>query len=491
MGIRLGKKNIGIVIGKEDLITELNTQDSLLADLENDINNLPPAGSVVIEGIEIDLPEAFANVANIYYFKVNNKILFSGYTNGVTTSVGLWVYNMDNKEWKQINSNVYAWSTFQQVTEHKVLIASSNLYSTEKLLLYNIIDDTVSILWQSVKSGLNNIFYKVNETKWLIAPSSSSSLGFLVYNTLDDSIINITSITSWGWQYFYKINENQILIGGGSNGFLLYNSDDDTIIKSYDQGDGWRFFTKVGNKILISSGYSNSGLLSYDIITKETNKIYDLGSAWSYTQVINNKCLLSATSSNSGILLYNSDDNTLSLIYDTGSYWQYANVINNKCLISSSVSAGTGLLVYNYEDDTIITLLNKGYNWKYFQNIKDKCLIGGANYSELYLYNPVDNNLTLLYGLNSAQYFKQVEENKCLIASSNKSTSNEGLYLYNSDTELVSKLGNVKGWGYDTFKQEEDNWYVSASDKTYSAFTLLYNSTDDSIKLVKYYIGEV
>ena len=82
--------------------------------------------------------------------------------------------------------------------------------------------------------------------------------------------------------------------------------------------------------------------------------------------------------------------------------------------------------------------------------------------------------------------FEQISENKWLIVSSRYT---QGILLFNSEDKSVVKIYNY-GY-YDTVIKQDNKCYIEHSNKNTGKYTVLYNLDDNTIRLVKYYLGEI
>ena len=73
---------------------------------------------------------------------------------------------------------------------------------------------------------------------------------------------------------------------------------------------------------------------------------------------------------------------------------------------------------------------------------------------------------------------------------------NGGVLFFDTTTNTAT-LKSSTGYDYDTLIEDNGNYYIEYSGKTASnsstakRYTLYYNTTDGTVKVVKYYLGEI
>lgn len=502
MGVYLGNTKIGLTVyeklnkeltEQETLLNELEVQVDELKDISNEIITITENGEYDVKnygtavvsiggGIEVELPEKFAEAGEIYHFIVNdNTILFSDKS---VSGIGVWVYKIKEKTWNQAYTKGSQWNFFM-MAGNNCLIGGINATG---ILLYNSTDDSII---QVHKNGTGwRYLSAIDDNKFLLGGTTTDT-GLLLYNANNN---NLTKIYSNGhaWRFVEKIKDNNYLISSFLNnaqGILHYNSETNEINQIYSSGNGWNKFVKVNDtKWLIcgdnanNSGYAK-GVLLYDSQNNTINQIYTTGYCWIYIHRVGNNYLISSSySSNSlGILRYNSIDDSIEQIYSIEYAWQYFQTIGDKCLVSTNNGLNTGVLLYNSTSDSIEQIYSSGYRYMYFQIIGNKCLISSQVSNGVLVYDSNTNEVHQVYtrGPNWGN-FKTIGD-KCLI--SNKSSTYSGLLVYNSIDDTVV-VGRGIGIGYDIFKEVDGNCYVECSDKLKNPYTLYYNSVDGSVKVV-------
>lgn len=443
---------------------------------------------LALDGTEliVELPEMFQtepSLSIVYYFQVDDNTLLA--SANLPNNIGIWQYKIKEQTWTQLWEYGRDWQYFQEVP-NGILISASSSYSelTQGVVFYDKTTETTTQLYNKSSSWRN--YQQVSETKWLISSTttntgvllynsinntierkytSGSSFRFfengdnyliigygliLLYNATDDSVTSIYSpdIKS-GYEYVYKIEDGYLFSGSSSDvGILRYKTSDNSVIQVYTEGKYWQYFKEVGDYVLISSSDTNSGMLSFNKLTDETTKIYDTNHSWMYFQLVPNGCLVSNNITGSGLWLFNPTTNSMTKIYETGGVWIYYQLMEDRCLISSgaTASASRGILVYYFADNSVVQKYTEGYAWKYFKIVNNTCFIS--------------------------------------------SSSTNGLVLYNYSTDTFNSIYKYSN-SYNIFTPDGDNYYIESSNKTTNPKILYYNATDQTCKLVKYYIGEI
>ena len=130
--------------------------------------------------IEVELPEEFDDVANVYYFKITEeKMLFSGDNSGM----GLWLYRIKEKSWKQVSSLYANWSMCFIFGDHCLISGNHN---NSGILCYDITSDEVEQIYDS---GLHWSSAKSVGDRILIFSSTTS--GILSYDITNRTIKKI------------------------------------------------------------------------------------------------------------------------------------------------------------------------------------------------------------------------------------------------------------------------------------------------------------
>ena len=479
--------------------------------------------------ITINLPEEFADASEVYYVDVTKDKLLISANN---TNVGIWLYNIHLNQLTQIHNTGYNFKYFQQLTDTVWMISSATY--TDGVYKYDEINDTIIQIYNRGYEW--TYWHKVTDTKWLASSDGNFATGMWVYHLNTDTFVKLLSTDSTyrvKSEYVYKLSNEIWLYSSGasaSHGLYQYNTVTDEVIKLTNYGGYCDLFIKVNNKYMLCSSSTNSTyLLQYDLLNNtatqlsesvsvykyirkitevkwlitstenrtatngihlynaesgELTRIYTEGYGLGVVAIIENKVLLSTlaySSNNLGILLYNTDDDTVTQIYSTGQQWKFAQRIGSKCLISSAYTSG-GILLYNADDDTVTQIYSIGKNWQYFQLINDKCLINTSEGSSngILVYSSIDDSIIKTIDGYEFSNFKITNNDKCLMTSK----SQTALYLYNYVTNTTVAIRNGTK-NCDIFIEQNNNYYISASDKTKNPRTILYNSTDDSTKLVK------
>lgn len=368
--------------------------------------------------------------------------------------------------------------------EYNIDVTESNGIQKLNITLAGISKELTVNLPEEFATATEIYHFQVNDDTILFS-SQTQDIGLWVYNINENSWKQGYS-TGYSWRYFQKINDNKCLISSSYfDGVLLYISDDN-ITLAYSSGKSYEFFHQVNiDKWLISSSNTH-GILLFNAIDNTINKIYDIGYRLEFFKLIGDKALL-GSSSVKGIWLYNDNDNTATRLYEYG-YWRYFQSVGNKCLIASNTSNSSGLLLLDFTNNEITKIYENGYNWRYFYIVKDRCLISTSNGSDngILLFDSNNDTITRIGDGYGYKYFHSITDAKVLMTSAN----NTMLLLYNYENNSIVSKG-VRTIYCDVFKQDGIHCYISASNKSKNAFTYYYDSTDDSVKLVGYYIGEV
>lgn len=458
---------------------ELNNQkiDAIIKSLEDKVI------AITETGLEIELPEAFATMAMIYYFKVDDDtLLISGDT---VTNIGIWIYHISTKEFSQIYNKNYKYNRYQLIKD-KILIGGE---TTSYILQYDITKNEIKELNETWYYPIFLPFKDkvlINSTQWTYT-------GMSVYDYNTETIEKIYN-SSYGFNTIKIYNENYALIGGGT-GLLLYKYLDNSIKQVYSEGHSFEVFHKMRDKYLICSDATNSdGVIMFNTLTEEAIKVSSVGRQGKHFHDIKDRCIITCEGSSYHIIVYDYNTDIAESKYTGNRFNTFATVAENYVLMSFSTAGSTYPPVYyDYTSNSVIKATSSGMPSMKMQVINDRVLCGFNSTSQnLYIFDPSKiEEGTQFKSIYSGGYqlniFKVIK-NKCLIVSTLYDTTSNGIFLYNYDTNSVKKIYNAGK--FDTFIEDGDNCYITYSDKA-NKRTVYYNYEDDSVKLVSYYLAEV
>lgn len=535
--IRYGVEILGVVgtmEQKEDLDVELNEQESLLSDLQSQVDNLPEINlnvatateSDVIKGktffsgdnvmktgtfelklqektftkngtynasddgidgyssvvvdigakINLPLPSAFGKVTFISYVKItDDKLLVSS----GTTGCGLWLYTISTNSMVELYTEGEYWQYFQQVTNTRWLIGSSSR-TAGGILIYDSVDNSVI---RYSHSYYFDSFQQVTDTKWLIGcgDSSWSGGGILLYDTSTSEIKTVYS-SGYDWAIFQQVTNTKWLISSanGSAGVLVYDSSVDTVAKLYSSGKDWNFFQPVTDtKWLISSYREDTGILLYESVTDTLTRIYASSCSWTgFLKTAPTEWLIGNAhfSGDAGVLRYNSETDEIEQLYATGRSWDnFQQVTDTRWLICGGA---TGVLVYDTTERTLTELAIDSPSLSVYYQISDnKWLITSDSSAGkgVVLYNVESNTVVSLYQTGAWPKIKQVTATKYVMTGS----SNKGVLSYDSSTDTITQVYTSSTW---SFLQPIGNKCLITSNTAYdnSYGVILYDAETDT-----------
>ena len=92
-------------------------------------------------------------------------------------------------------------------------------------------------------------------------------------------------------------------------------------------------------------------------------------------------------------------------------------------------------------------LYTKGKGWRYFQLFNDICLIGAGGdssgrgyYAGLLSYNINSRELNLISNVGHFNAFHPIDSTRCLACSGISSGNGNGVFLYESSSNTVSRI---------------------------------------------------
>lgn len=424
--------------------------------------------------VKVTFPQEFAKVDKVYSFQVNkDTILFSG--TGV--AIGLWSYNLNNEQWKQVYTGNLGWQNFQLVGD-RCLIGNGANYNNG-VLAYDIATNTAEKLYDkdtnwnhfkvigkdclitgsNMNTGVLLYEYETNTIRQVYSEnnawfyfqefdgncfisSGNYAQGLLFYDGSTKSVEKIYD--GGGWQYYYKFKDVWLIIKGNNSHadtVLIYNTITKTIKLGYTGASGYQspYYHEIENKCLISQG---DGVLAYDDETKEITQVISSPASqirFNYYQDVKTDCLIT-TDGSYGLYVYNSITNSANQLTSSGGFSRFY-LIDNKCLTSSySSSSEKGLWIYKFDDKSFSQIYNEGYYWTYFHEFGDVVLIGSGSSSVkgVLVYNKLDGTAVKGFtSYDSYKYFQTVGD-RVLIGSSTD-TSSSGLLVYYGDTNTFKQ----------------------------------------------------
>ena len=476
------------------------------------------------EGVELILPEAFATATTFYYVKVDNNTLLLSADN---TNIGVWEYNLTDNSCVQLYNQGIKWQYFQEVKNGWFITSYASDTSSSGLLFYNKITKTIT---KEITVGNGEVRMSTSLNGVILFSLYYGRAGICFYNETTNEFSTMPDTNTRGWTDFTVVGDDCVISGAdtGSLGIHIYKSLDGTLTQVYATGSSWAVRIVASDNCFISSGSSsNKGLFKYNSTTKTFETLREDGYSWKYYYEIEDGCFIScAVSATPGLFLYSYSENALVTIHTTGYGWQYFYKLGNDLLISCS-SSQYGLYRYNPTDRKLFQLTSSSYGWYVVITLGDISLLTGGSGGGLFAYNSADStykSLTTSYGGWKNVF---VVRDRCLMSSN---VSYSGLICYDIPTNTAKTLATSSynwvlfgeigdkylfsssnyngllvydytkntastkfsaGQGYDTLIEDNGTYYIEASDKTKSKYTLSYNPTNNTAKLVKYYLGEI
>ena len=351
---------------------------------------------------------------------------------------------------------------------------------------------------EDVFNGYNVNIVKIDDQIFL-SSDSSDLLGLYKLNS-DGSVTQIYN-SGYGWEYFYKVKNGNIIISGQSSecGVLIYDVNLGNVYLSYESGRGWgNFFETIDGNVLITNAKnlptnrSAEGLLLYDIQTNSISQVIDTGCAWKNFFGLSNGNVLVGNGSSaekSGLVLYDINTRTATQIYFSGYYWEYFfEFSNGNVLIVSSNSSDSKLLLFNTFTNEISSIDSESSYSIAYQIKNDNVILSGRRSSHvgLYIYDYNSNIVDVLY--NDGYYWDTFvpDENGVTISSSVNTAQGSLYYDYSTGsvtpvTEEESSYENLT-MPYSEFKAKmvDDDFYIfNSKDKTqFNQVVTTYNLLD-------------
>lgn len=484
------------------------------------------------ETIEIELPEAFRGSTEIYHFQVDdNTILLS---TDVTLNIGVWIYKLDTKECYQAYSAGVKWCVFFQ-TDDGCFIGNDNYWDSKGILFYDNATQSISMVYDQLAnwnfwmpldngevlisgnttgsgvvvcnpkertfsrlwtSGAYTITHKVGG-KYLIA-DANGRYELLVYDPIEKTISAIIDTQNHYITKFMVVKNKCFMAThtDSSKGLWVYNPETNVMEKKCEVGSSWQYFKEIGDLILIFSGSAN-GLLLYDNTTDDVTILsQSLSVNSSYVYALDNYVFVSSTTSAAlGVYLLNLNDKTFTQIYDLGFTWQVIANVNDIVLLSAynNYANCTGILMFDIASFSMEKIWTESYRFSAADSGNYLVLLSMAQ-GKIVKFKKDTKEISNAY--SSGQYWRhlKVVKNGCLITidtTSNPTSSSQRGVLFFDDLTGTTTQKFSNGYRYDIFTEDGDNCFIECSDKTINKNILYYNATDNSVKRVKYYLGEL
>lgn len=493
----------------EDIDPEITKQETLLADLKNQVDELKDIsdetlninengeydvkdyGKVVVRVgsglIEIDLPSEFANSNTIYHKKINNKIIISG-----NASNSIWSYDIDTGKFKKLWHEGYC-TEFQQVDDKKWLFP---YIRTSYTLIYDVTTDSVKRM-----SPSNGKVRYLDGTKWLVGDSSSNGSGPLyVYDSVDDSSYKIYDNFAFFSGTFNKVNDNEFLIYAKSSGFVWLDLLNRTGTELFKDNIARSRIGQIKDRAIYVSKTTGYGITVADLTNKTFETIYSPSTTVNtIIGEFGDKLLLggsrSGMSSEKGLVIYDYSQNTVTVYEEDSTSPRYVYELEpNKIIILT----GTYSILYNPETGEITeTTPISGGLWlnkwtkvadTLYLVTTDNVMTGNAGYG-VFLFDSSNNTATRPYtsgfGWNTVQ---KVNDDIWLLAnSSNNQYSGKGILKFTLSTK---KVVNKFSYGdYNNVEQLENGNYRFFKNKpTSKDMDVIYDVATDTIIFDKYYL---
>lgn len=418
---------------------------------------------------------------------------------------------MTNQEWLQQNNAKI--EEIKQLLEDKVIIAAGES---------KVVDIEMP---ENFATATTIYTYRVNRNTILFASSASYS-GIWRYNAKDKSLKQLW-IGGHGWQAFYSITDNLVIISTnvGPNNLVVYDIEADEITSTglYYTGGSMNIKKIDDNRFFISTSTSISkGLAIFDVRTKMVKTIRSISYNYTYFAQMGDYWFIASNTGQDGLLKFNALTEEITMVHGNGR-WFYLYAIDDKCYFSGDSSSSKGLYVYDNSTETVTTIDADNYGWAYVFNIGDKIYVSNSQSSVAGIYEIVDNQLVQVYAegydyrhaptindraiiTGSPSFalifdttdgsFTKVENsnakrlgnsivlgNKMLLTPTTTSSSKLFVYDYDANT-LTQNSSSLSFSNYGTFKQDGDNCYIS--NPSANTRILYYTNADDSVKVVGY-----
>ena len=511
MGMYVNKKRVVAVLPKK-LKGILTVKENGTYDVSNYSEAIVSVGDSTIV---LELPEELQKSLPDYYLAVNSDKLLLSVGSGDT---GLWRYVISTKTFTQLYNKGHKYDTFQQVSETKWLISSSDSWANG-LLLYDSSNDscvvvheqggtwrakqTIGTRWLIQSYGVSGFFIfdskdntltqvynlqsgwyteniiELSDTLWLMSPTNGK--GLISFNPVNETITELYDVGS-AWKYSFKVSESKFLLGGSTqnSGILLYDKTNNTAKQVFTTGYSWKYFYQVPNgNVLIASLASNTlGILLYNSLDDTVVQLYASGYYWSnfYTLRNGNVLITSSNSSaaNRGVLLYASD-NTINKVYEEGYDWRVRQELDNgNVLLSATNSNSKGILLYDTSSNICTQIYASNYEWVYFYRLSNgSFLISGERYSGgLLLFDVKTNVFTQMSSYYGWTQCVPIDETRYLLSNTPYTS---GVYLYNTESNSFTRIYS-NGRSHYFYKLSDTLWVISSSDKSYRG-TFYYDTT--------------
>lgn len=362
---------------------------------------------------------------------------------------------------------------------------------------------------QSIKSAFENKNISLDGvpfTEWgSILENASIGGGKTTVNTdVPDNFANID------YRIFtFVADSNTVLVSFGvtKTGLWRYKVDKKEWKKIYESGSSWKLFQEVENGVLIS-GYPSSssespGVLLYEPETDVLTVIETKGYRYDNITKVGNSWVLIGSNATKNTVVYHPDTKTTTVYSNSASAnasyrIRICDHDPNQCFIiySAGYNGDAGIVLYDDSTRSFKNIYNEGSYWG---DITDRCLYINGKYlltsngsssttdcDDLLLYDPVTESIKSIIKLPNYGYvMKALGNNKKVFIYHTTNTYSYGIYVYDVDTESIQLI-------YEEYIRlititVSENYAMISTDSSSSSdpISILYNSLDNSIKIVQ------
>lgn len=273
MGIYIGGEEVGTIL-PINLVSKTIYQDGIYKPGEDNAEgfseiNVNTLNETIVPGLD-----TFSQATRSRSFKLDdNKYLVDLYGQTSSSALGIYLYLKDSDTWSLIEANVnWEVSSGVRVTEDKVVFCTGYA-SSYRFIVYTISSNTFINKGTFYSGFPYSLSAQLNENEFLFRVSQSSSAPLLRYNSLNDSIQQISwpsGATSSFIDYDYYAN-NLVFICPSSGKQPIFNVNTNEIeLWDYPAGvsmDWTAAKVGIGDCIFITNP-SGTGVIIVNLKTK-------------------------------------------------------------------------------------------------------------------------------------------------------------------------------------------------------------------------------
>lgn len=264
-------------------------------------------------------------------------------------SKGLAIFDVRTKKARTIRSTSYNYTYFAQMGDYWFIGTNTG---ADGLLKFNALTEEITMVHDNGRWDC----LKAIDDKCYFSSSSSTNIGFYVYDNTNDTVTTLES-DNYYWKHIHKIGDKIYVSNQQSKITGLYIIENNQLVEVYAEDYGYVYAHIINDKAIFS-GYVGAALI-LDITNETFTKIVNSNfTNMENSVVLGNKMLLTPASTNAlRLFVYNYDTNTLtqhSSSIDFSNYGKFKRDGDNCYITTATLSKP--IYYYTNADDSVKTV---------------------------------------------------------------------------------------------------------------------------------------